>query len=234
LAIERKHCSACGAACTGTQFCANAPTPSACKGDTVANLCASKKATFLLDGVPADQESSAVVQAAVMARCAPAPTTTTSSQSVSNAINTTSGQPIAGGGELLVAVGGDATQRLVNYLEDSGTSRVYNEYDGFNTTWFKRRDVNNSVVATITMSTLSPTHDYFLVQIVFDPISGTLSLVLYGLDAPGTRAASYHVANTMLPSIGTFTQTWYLYEWLGTSAGGPTPGDTWTLLASGM
>lgn len=232
--IAPQHCGACGMACSGTQFCSNVVAPSACKSDTLANVCASKKATFLLDGLQADQEASAVVQAAILARCAPPPVAMTSSQSVSGAINTTTGRPIAGGGELLVAVGGDSAQRLVNYLEDSGLSRVYNEYDGLNTTWFKRRDANSSVVATITMSTLSATHDYFLVELVFDRASGTLALVLYGLDVPGTRAATFHFANTMLPSIATFSQNWYLYEWSGTSAGGPSAADTFTLLASGM
>jgi hypothetical protein len=156
------------------------------------------------------------------------------SQSVATEINTTTGQPVAGAGDLLVAVGGDSAQRLVNYLEDSRTTLVYNEYDGLNTLWFKRRDANNTVIATITMSTLSPTHDYFLVEVVPDPVSGTFSLVLYGLDGPGTRAAAYFFANTMLPSIATYTQSWYLYEWLGANAAGPGPGDTFTPLASGM
>ncbi len=233
-ALEAKHCGACGAACEAAQFCANASAPSVCKAGTLANVCSSKNATFLLDGLQADQEASAVVQAAIAARCAPPPTAMSVSQSVATEINTTTGQPVAGAGDLLVAVGGDSAQRLVNYLEDSRTTLVYNEYDRLNTLWFKRRDANNTVIATITMSTLSPTHDYFLVEVVPDPVSGTFSLVLYGLDGPGTRAAAYFFANTMLPSIATYTQSWYLYEWLGANAAGPGPGDTFTPLASGM
>jgi hypothetical protein len=157
------------------------------------------------------------------------------SQSVSTAINTTTGQPVAGGGELLVAVGGDSAQRLVKYLEASGTSHVYNEYDGLNTLWFKRRDAAHTIVATVTKSTLTSTHDYFLIEVVSDSISGTLSLVIYGVDSPGTKAGAYYFANTILTSIATYTSAWYLYEWAGTSAdGGAGPGDTFTLLASGM
>jgi len=201
----------------------------------LANVCNSKKATFLLDGLQTDQEATAMLQAAIAARCTPAPMAMAVSQSVSTAINTTTGQPVAGGGELLVAAGGDSAQRLVNYLEDSGTSRVYNEYDGLNTLWIKRRDASNTIVATVTRTTLTPTHDFFLVEVVVDPISGTLSFVLYGLDSPGTKAGAYYFTNTMLPSITTYTNSWYLYEWMGLNADGtPGPGDTFTQLASGM
>jgi hypothetical protein len=201
----------------------------------LANVCKSKNATFLLDGLQADQEATVVLQQALAARCTPAPMAKSVSQSASPAINTTTGQPVAGGGELLVAVGGDSAQRLVNYLEDSGTSAVYNEYDGLNTLWFKRRDVNNTILATVSRTTLTATHDYFLVEVVFDSMSGTLSLVLYGVDSPGTKAGAYYFANTMLPSIATHTHSWYLYEWMGVSADGtPGPGDMFTLLASGM
>lgn len=230
--LDAKHCGACGVACTASQFCGNVSAPPVCKAGIVANVCNAKTSTFLLDGLQADQEASAAVQAAMAANCAPPPLAMTISQSVAPEINTTTGQPVAGAGDLLVAVGGDSAQRLVNYLEDSRTTLVYNEYDGFNTLWFKRRD--GTVIATITMSTLSATHDYFLIEVVPDPVSGTFSLVLYGLDGPGTRAAAHFFANNMLPAIATYTQSWYLYEWIGTGAGGPTSGDTFTPLASGM
>ncbi|HMJ50774.1 MAG TPA: hypothetical protein VK540_01830 [Polyangiaceae bacterium] len=233
--LDRKHCGACGTTCPATQFCANASVPPLCKDNILVNVCNSKKATFLLDGLQADQEANAVVQAAIAARCTPSPMATAVSQSVSTAINTTTGQPVAGGGELLVAVGGDSAQRLVKYLEASGTSHVYNEYDGLNTLWFKRRDAAHTIVATVTKSTLTSTHDYFLIEVVSDSISGTLSLVIYGVDSPGTKAGAYYFANTILTSIATYTSTWYLYEWAGTSAdGGTGPGDTFTPLASGM
>lgn len=232
--LDPRHCGACSTTCAATQFCANASAPPVCGNNILANVCSSKKATFLLDGLQGDQEATLVLQAAIAARCTPPPMAMAVSQSVATAINTTTGQPVAGGGELLVAVGGDSGQRLVNYLEDSGTSHVYNEYDGVNTLWFKRRDASNAILATVTMSTLTPTHDYFLVEVVFDPISGTFSLVLYGLDSPGTKAGAYYFANTILPSITTQTNSWYLYEWMGMNAGGAGPGDTFTLLASGM
>ncbi|HMI87133.1 MAG TPA: hypothetical protein VK550_23720 [Polyangiaceae bacterium] len=233
--FDPKHCGACNATCPATQFCANSSSPPICSSNVLANICKSKNATFLLDGLQADQEASGVVRQAIAARCTPSPMSMSVSQSVSAAINTTTGQPVGGGGELLVAVGGDSGQRLVGYLEKSGTSPVYNEYDGLNTLWFKRRDANNTIVATVTRSTLTSAHDYFLVELVFDPISGTRSLVLYGMDSPGTQAGAYYFANTILPSIATYTHSWYLYEWMGVGAdGGAGPADMFTLLGSGM
>ena len=90
------------------------------------------------------------------------------------------------------------------------------------------------------MTTVSPAHDFFLVEVVKDPISGTFSLVVYGIESPGTRAGAFYFANVMLPDIvgadvTTFTQAWYIYEWTAADAGaGPSLGDTFTLVDSGL
>jgi stigma-specific protein Stig1 len=236
------HCGACGMSCPATQFCGNASTP-ACRDSILSNVCNTKKATFLLDGLTDDDAASNVIRTAISTLCVPVPTLTTVNQWMSVAINTTTGQPLAGGGELLVAAGGDSNHRLVNYLEDSRTSAIYNETDGIAVLYFKRHggapDGGDAVLRTVTLASLNAGHDFFTVYVVKDPISGTFSLVVYGINSPGTRAGAYYFANVMLPNVvgdvATFTQAWYLYEWTMADGGaGPSMADTFTLLDSGM
>jgi hypothetical protein len=239
---DPRHCGACGMNC-GAQFCGNASTP-VCRDSLVRNICNAKKATFLLDGLPADNAASNVLRAAIAAHCVPVPTLTSVDQTMSVAINTATGQPLAGGGELLVAAGGDTWQRLVKYLETSRTSPVYNEFDGLTTLYFKRRggapDGGDAVLRAVSVPTVTATHDFFLVYVVKDPISGTFSLVVYGVDTGGTSAGAFYFANVMLPNIvgadvTSVTQAWYLYEWTAADGGtGPSMSDTFTLIDSGI
>jgi hypothetical protein len=240
---DPEHCGACGTTCPANQFCGNASTP-VCKDDLIRNVCNTKKATFLLDGLSDDDASSNVLKSAISALCVPAPTSISVSQATSVAINTNTGQPLAGGGELLVAAGGDSTQVLVKYLETSGTSSVYNESPGTNQLEFRRRggaaDGGDAVIQAVDLTTITPTHDFFLVEVVKDPISGTFSLVVYGVESPGTKAGAFYFANVILPNVvgadvTTFTQAWYLYEWTNADASaGPSMADTFTLVDSGL
>jgi Stigma-specific protein, Stig1 len=240
---DPRHCGACGATCTATQFCGNATTP-VCREAVLRNLCDAKKATFLLNGLAEDDTSSGILRSAIASLCVPVPALTSVDQTMSVAINTTTGQPLAGGGELLVAAGGDSTQRLVRWLETSGTSTVYNETDGSTILDFKRRggaaDGGDTLIHRVTLATVTAGHDFFLAEVVKDPISGTFSLVVYGIDYPGTRAGAFYFANAILPNIvgadvTTFTQAWYIYEWTSVNTdAGPSMADTFTQLAAGL
>ena len=239
---DPKHCGACGTTCAMNQFCGNASTP-ACKDTLLRNLCNTKKATFLLNDIPEDEAASDVMKNAIMSLCMPVPTLVSASQLTSTAINNTTGQPLVGGGDMLVAAGGDSTQLLVRYLETSRTSPVYNESDGVSQLQWKRRgaDGGDTVIATVDLTTITPTSDYFLAEVVKDPISGTFSLIVYGVDSAGTRAGAFYFANVILPDIvgadvTTITQAWYLYKWTSANPAdaGPSLGDTYMLVDSGQ
>ncbi len=240
---DPRSCGACGTTCSATQFCGNASTP-VCKDVLLRNVCNTKGATFLLDGAADDDAASAVLRTAIQTHCVPAPVLTNVGQGLSTAINTTTGQPLVGGGELLVAAGGDSLQRLVRYLETSGTSTVYNTTDDVTRLDWMRRggqpDGGDTRLVLVDLTMVTPSHDFFLVEVVKDPISGTFSLVVYGVQSPGTRAGAFYFANVMLPSIvgdaaTPFTNAWYIYEWTGADGGTmPSVGDTFTEVASGM
>jgi hypothetical protein len=241
---DPQHCGACGTTCAATQFCGNASTP-ACKDALLRNLCNTKNATFLLDGLSDDDASSDVMKNAISSLCMPVPTLVSVSQSTSTAINNTTGQPLVGGGDLLVAAGGDSTQLLVAYLEQSRTSPVYNVSDGVSQLQWMRRggaaDGGDAVIVTVDITTVTPTNDYFLAEVVKDPISGTFSLVVYGIESAGTRAGAFYFANVILPNIvgadvTTITQAWYIYQWTSANPAdaGPSIGDTYVLVDSGL
>ncbi|HMJ53652.1 MAG TPA: hypothetical protein VK540_16305 [Polyangiaceae bacterium] len=241
---DPQHCGACATTCSAAQFCGNASTP-ACKDNLLRNVCNVKKATFLLDGLPEDDAASGVLRNAIAALCVPLPMLTSVNQTMSAAINGTTGQPLAGGGELLVAAGGDSTQLLPKYLETSRTSSVYNESDGVTWLDWKLRggaaDGGDSVIRRVDLSTITPTHDFFLAEVVKDPITGTFSLIIYGIDSQGTQAGALYFANIMLPNmvgadVTTFTQAWYVYEWTSVNPpdAGPSLGDTFAQVAAGL
>jgi hypothetical protein len=239
---DPRYCGACGTTCSATQFCGNASTP-VCRDVLLRNVCNTKRGTLLLDGTD-DDDASQVLRTAIQTHCVPVPVLTTVGQGLSTAINPTTGQPLVGGGELLVAAGGDSWQLLVRWLETSGTSHVYNTTDGTTRLEWKRRggsgDGGDTVLKLVDLTMVNASHDFFLLEVVKDPISGTFSLVVYGVDSAGTRAGAFYFANVMLPSIvgdaaTPFTNAWYIYEWTGAD-GGTTPSmsDTFTEIASGM
>jgi hypothetical protein len=241
---DPRYCGACGTTCSATQFCGNASTP-VCKEVVLRNVCNTKRATFLRDGATDDDAALQVVQNAIATYCVPTPILTQVGQGVSTAINPSTGQPLVGGGELLAAAGGDSLQKLVRWLETSGTSTAYNLSDG--TTyldWMKRGgnpDGGDTLLRRVDLTSLSATHDFFLVEVVKDPISGTFAFAVYGVESPGTSAGAFYFANVMLPSIvgdaaTPYTDAWYIIDWTAAPDAGtiPSTSDTFNIIASGM
>jgi hypothetical protein len=141
-----------------------------------------------------------------------------------------SGRPIVGAGTLLVATGGPNVQKVVSYLEvNASPVRFRADATHF---YFDRRDSTNIVTALVTDSTAN--HDYFLVELVKDPTTGSLTLVAYGFEPPGTAAAAWYFANTVMPQSGGSPTGWYVVEWTDTNGNGiPDATDTFTVMLSG-
>jgi hypothetical protein len=67
-----------------------------------------------------------------------------------------------------------------------------------------------------------------------EPVSGTLCFFGYGMGGPGTLAAGYYFQSIVVPSLSTFTNVWYVYEWTDTNNDSvPNAGDTFALLQQG-
>jgi len=230
LSHDYLNCLACDNACEADQFCGN----TGCLTATIATVCASDTATFLLDGLSVDEATVPIVRDAFVATCSPPTTPETVNQASAGTIHATTGRPVVGSGNLQVVVGGTYGQKLMSYLESSGVTAVYNSYVG-TTAQFNVRDGSSStVVVTAPESVLTESHSYFVIETVVDPTTGTLTLAMYGFTSPGTVAAAWYFVNEMLPAPGSFDKSYYVYEWTDGDADQlPSAADTFTLVVSG-
>ena len=226
------HCGACGVACGSGQFCATADTVE-CVDAVIANLCGHTSVTVLRDGLTIDDAAGAAMLAAITdaANCTTEPTGTSVAQDSAPLINTTSGQPLAGPGNLLIAAGGDYRHLVTAYLQQARIAPVYNRV-GVDVEF--RLTADDTVVGSIPYGSLSADRDLLVIQLVRDPLTGTTILNAYGFGPPGTTAAGWFVTNVMLPDIASYTDSYYVYEWNDTiDDGAPTDETEFDLRGSG-
>jgi len=232
------NCQACGASCSSSQFCGI----SGCNGVPIAHLCDQAKTTALLDGLASDDAANTVVQNAILANCAPPPTAASAPKGSGGPTNATTGQPVVGGNHLLTVAGGAFVQPTVAYLDAKSASPVYLvvtqtawEYHlrGGGADAGTEGGTSDSLLTSLAFTAGSPSHDIFLIELVRDPASGTLTLVMFGQQAETTAAAAWYFANVMMVNLGSYDKAWYVYEWTGTPDAGPSVSDGFVLKASG-
>lgn len=232
VARDHNACLACGTVCGATEFCG----PTGCLRGVIAKVCDSPVATFLLDGLEVDDQLAPVVSAGLTAGCPTAITARTLPQITAGTINGTTGQPVVGGGDMQVVLGGPYGQSLIRYLDAEGVTAVFNSSNSQRARFqYRNQDgTPGAFVVDEPQSAVTPAHDYFLVETVVEPVTGTLMFAIHGFQANGTLAGVYHFLNTMLPARATYDKSYYVYEWTNAdsdpSAGA---GDTYNLLASG-
>jgi hypothetical protein len=226
-------CGACNNMCTGGEFCDG----SNCNAPTYPNFCENSRVYVIHDGIAADNAAADLMASTIVANCPPSTMVTTADQTDATLVDQTTGRPLAGSGVTYVLGGGPFPNKVLRWLERTyQVTRIYFDApDGINYYW-RRRDTG-AAVAMMAGSACSTTRDQFLVELVTDPMSGTLSLVGYGAcsGGRGTRAAAYHYANTMLPNRQNYPDSWYVFSWTdGNGNATPDAGDTYTVLASGL
>jgi hypothetical protein len=230
------HCGSCASACLPTQFCGTI----GCAAVSFANICANRATTAVFDGYSEDDASNLVLQNA-FAACPAPPTTATIMPGMSGPLNGSTGRPVVGGNNLLTAAGGFAVHKLVGYLESTGASPIRLTYDNVGWQYRDRGPSSDAgadggegtIVASIAYADQSSSHDLLLIELVRDPSSGTLILAVFGTKPESTRAAALFFANVILPNRSSYQQSWYIYDWTGTSDAGPSSTDTFLLRASG-
>ncbi len=229
LTRDHSACLACGTACAANQFCGT----TGCQNGTIANVCGSVKATFLKDGLDVDDAEDDVLSAntGLTATCTNT-TVTSTKQELSPTINPTTGQPVVGSGNLQVVVGGPFGQSLIRYLDAAAVTSIYSTYDNGNEQ-FRLRSGGTPPV-DVAQSTSTDGHDFVLIETVVDPTTGTLMLAIDGFQQYGTTAGVWYFLNTMLPSLSTYTKSYYVYEWTDSDGDkAPSSGDAFSLVTSG-
>jgi hypothetical protein len=211
---DPNHCGACATACSAAQFCA----ASACTDAVLSNLCQNPHAAVVDDEFPADNDAGNAIATALTGCLPTAVTFTTIQQDNGTDFDQATHRPLIGPGTTLIAGGGAFGQLSVAYLDNAGISPAYIVEDvNTNALSIVQRSSGIAVV-TGTLSSLTPTHDYFLLVMAVEPISGTLCFTAAGAgQGAGTAAAAYYFVNDIMPNLSTYTYSWYAYEW--TSAG---------------
>lgn len=224
-------CGACGNACVDGDFCDG----SACKEPTYPNFCANAKVYVIHDGIAGDDMSADLMASTITANCPPTTVVTTADQTDPALVDQASGRPLAGAGVTYVLGGGPFPNKVLRWLERTYlvTPIYFDAPDGINFYWRERK--TGTAVAQLAGNACSNRRDQFLVELVTDPMSGTLSLIGYGAcNANGTRAAAWFYANKLLPNAMSYPDSWYVFDWFDTNNTlTPDEGDTFTVRASG-
>jgi hypothetical protein len=196
-----------GTVCNGTD----------CSAIPMSRLCGRPHTTLIQDGLSPDDTSNAMIQQALVDDCLPVPATASLEKGRAGAIDPTTGRPMAGKDNLLTIAGGNYVQKTVAYLDTIAATQVYlvTKQDG---SW-QYVSRAGTVVAELSSTTFSPTHDILLIELVRDPLSETPVLIAFGQEAESTRAAAWYVAHQILPHASSYDKSWYAFEWTASPTG---------------
>jgi hypothetical protein len=197
-------------------------------GDKFASVCADQRITIIRDGNAFDDSIAVNVPGFLAAGCSTNPTVTTVLQTDNGVLSPTTRQPLLPPTELGVMIGGDGPQQGLAYLIMNDSPITWNV--GALATITVRATGTN----IIDMVNYGPAHDYGVVMMVRDAITGTRYLSAQGPGGAGTDASGYYLKHIMAPTLSSDTHTWYVIEWMDTdTSGGASAADTFTVLASG-
>jgi hypothetical protein len=226
---DPSNCGACGNACTSGQFC----TGEACDEAVVQNLCANPQATVAIDTLPTDVEAGVALGSALATGCMPAVVVVSSSVDAGVTQDPATGRPTTGPGDTLVAGGGHFGQASVAYMENNHLATL--QAGGTPSTWWLRNTKTNTDVFNVPSSSINAGHDYVVLEVSVEPISGSLCFFGYGFTVGGTAAAAYFFQTNVVGNLSAFPDAWYVYEWTDADhTGTPSAGDTFTPVAHGM
>ncbi len=216
-----------GRACGDRQFCDSQH----CQELTLANIMNSPKAVVVKDDASDDVKAADILQSGLESLF--------QVRSISQndpSIEASSGRPLIGFGEIVFAPGGAYFNKIVGYLEKQKLVKTAIEVTigegGIKGCQFK--DINGSIVGeNQSFQSNANDWDYFSIELVVEPKSGSLVVVAYGLWGSGTKAAAYYLVNEMLKNPQSYTSSWYVFKWENTGDNEePDANDTFTLLAS--
>jgi hypothetical protein len=106
---------------------------------------------------------------------------------------------------------------LVDYVSSEPIAPIYGTLHNDNLEYRER--ATDTVIASSPFSLgETPDHDFFVIQFMRDPSSGSLILNAQGFWQSGTTAAAFYFDKAVLPSLGTQDKSWYVYEWTDANA----------------
>jgi len=119
---------------------------------------------------------------------------------------------------------------MVAYFEDAEVATV--GYGGDSTYHLFRRISDDSTIFAIEKSTYNESEkDYFVFQIYADGDRYILSE--WGISAPGTYAGGICFIDVILPHVGSFTNSYFIFSWTDVNGDGKPQPEEIALEASG-
>ena len=227
---------ACAGACDTNSFCSN----NACVSFEQTNLCDNKSLVILngenpdLIGISPDQtpdgQAALALAGALATQCGFSPSSV--SEADLGVLDPCDSAPLFGPDNTILVVGGNYTQRVIPYL-NAAVSPVGEVYDATTDTYaFSSRA--GTTLTQFAANTLTPSHDYFVLQIMTEPRNGALVFSVYGIGWEGTPAAVWYFLNTVQAQMAAKTRPWAHYalvEWTDDGNGVKDAADTFTVLA---
>ena len=205
------HCGGCGGpsspyTCAPNEFCGTM----GCAEATISRLCQNSSAAIVQDGLAPDDAAGAVVAAALASVCSGL-TVRTVSQLQTDVANPTTGQPVAGSGELLMVAGGPFGQQVARWLESNDVAAIHHVF--VNELFQFQLTADDSVVTSMPWMNAGPSYDHILFEVVRDTTSGTYAFIMSGFNQSGTTAGAWYFQNVIAPALSTYNKTWYIFEW---------------------
>jgi len=227
-----QNCGTCGNACVADQFCDG----TTCRNQVFPEFCANRNVYAIRDGIALDDAATNTLASTILQYCSSQTNLQYGPQTNAAWVDQTTGALLLGGGSTVVTAGGPFPNKVVKWLERTNqTTKIYFSSNGIDTFYFRKR-ADDTVVTSRLANWCNPNRDVFVVELATDPTSATLALITYGLCSPGngTQTGAWYWANVMLPNRATYTDSWYLYEWVDTNLNSlPDMTDTFTRIASG-
>jgi hypothetical protein len=194
------------------------------------DICLFMRAIVVEDTMAVDTEASQQVLASLQIACGVTFTIRHVSQADAG-ILAADGRPLWDPSELGMLAGGPQIHDAVRYLDMNATQIFVQESDP-NAVWAER--ATNNVVISLPLAAFTPTHDVGIMQIVREPIGGTVSLNVYGHATPGTLAAAYYLTTVIAPNLKNDRRRYYVIEWTDQDGDEmPTAADLFELRGSG-
>ncbi len=203
---DPRNCGACGNACTATQFC----TGTQCDDAVFSNVRANPSITVVEDPYPIDIEAGVAIGTALATAADGGLVVVPQTQpGVLIPEGDAGWRPNTGVGTTLVAGGSWFGQLSVAYMDNTGLTPVYLTNDGTTSHIYQR--ATGLPLVTAADSSLTNSHDFFILELAVEPQSGTLCLFGQGILGAGTVAAGYWGSKVIVPSSASYTAPWYVY-----------------------
>lgn len=178
------------------------------------------------NGISVDDSAGNQLSQAVGLGCNASITTRVVSQDDASEVDMNTGRPLVPANELIILGGGDGPHRVVRYLLDMDTPLKW----GGSPIVITERATDR----IIAQGTTDSANDFLLIQVIEEPIGGTISLSAQGLQANGTTAAVLYFENTSNQWLGDSTLRWLVIQWRDSDGtAGPSDDDTFDLIESG-